>query len=158
MPAGTPPGECRFALLIEAPPEDDVKAKASSLTLPIHGRIAIVVYVKIGGAQPVLKIRDMVLDTHNERLTPVAIVENTGNAHGRTAGYFEARDTSGKHIEFEVTPLPILPGQTRRIPFFQPTIDERPPKEFTAPLKLSGSLDWTSGSVKIKQRLLALPQ
>ena len=158
VPEGTPPGECRFALLIEAPPEEAVKAQASSLTLPIRGRIAIVVYVKIGGAQPVLHIRDMVLETHNEKPTPVAIVENTGNAHGRTAGYFEAKDSTGKRIDFEVTPLPILPGQTRRIPFYQPTIDERPPVVFTAPLKLTGSLEWASGAIKIEQRQLIMPQ
>ena len=158
VPEGTPPGECRFALLIEAPPEDAVKAKTSSLTLPIRGRIAIVVYVTIGGARPVLQIRDMVLDAHNEQLTPVVIVENTGNAHGRTTGYFAASDTTGKRIDFEVTPLPILPGQTRRIPLYQPSIDERPPEDFTAPLELSGNLEWTGGSVKVEKRRLTTTQ
>jgi len=158
VPEGTPPGECRFALLIEAPPEDAVKAQASSLTLPIRGRIAIVVYVKIGGAQPVLEVRDMVLETTHEKLAPVAIVENTGNAHGRTSGYFEASDATGKRIDFEVTPLPILAGQTRHIPLYQPTIDERPPEGFTAPLELSGTLEWSGGSTKIERRLLTVPQ
>jgi len=158
VPEGTPPGECRFALLIEAPPEDAVKAQARSLTLPVRGRIAIVVYVMIGSARPVLEVRDIVLENSNEKLTPVAIVENTGNAHGRTGGYFEANDTTGKRIDFAVTPLPILAGQTRHIPLYQPTIDDRAAVDFTPPLDLSGTLEWNGGSKKIEQRLTTVVQ
>lgn len=158
VPEDTPPGECRVALLVEAPPEDAVQAQASSLNLPIRGRIAIVIYLAVGGAQPDLEIRDMVLELHNEKPRPVVIVENTGNAHGRTAGYVEAIDATGKRFDFVITPLPILAGQTRRIPLYQPTIDDREPEDFSAPLEISGTLEWGSGKTKIEQRVLTMPE
>jgi len=158
VPEDAPPGECRVALLVEAPPEDAVQAKASSLTLPIRGRIAIVIYLAIGGAKPALEIRGAVLELHNEKPRPVIIVENTGNAHGRTAGYVEATDATGKRFDFAITPLPVLAGQTRRIPLYQPTIDDRTPDDFTLPLELSaGALEWGDGSTKIEQQKL-VPQ
>ena len=157
VPEDTPPGECRVALLIEAPPEDAVQTQAGSLTLPIRGRIAIVIYLTIGDAQPRLEISDMVLELYNEKPRPVILVANTGNAHGRTAGFVEAVDATGKRFDFEITPLPILPGQTRRIPLYQPTIDDRTPQDFAVPLEISGSLEWGSGKTKIEQRVLTMP-
>jgi len=158
VPEDAPAGECRVALLVEAPPEDAVQAQASSLSLPIRGRIAIVIYLAVGGAQPELQIRDMLLEMHKDKPRPVLIVENTGNAHGRTSGFAEAIDTTGKRFDFEITPLPILAGQTRRIPLYQPTIDDRAPEDYTAPLEISGTLEWDSGKTKIEQRLLTLPE
>jgi len=159
VPEDAPPGECRVALLVETPPEDAVQAQASSLTLPIRGRIAIVIYLAIGGAKPELEIRDLVLELHNEKPRPVIIVENTGNAHGRTAGFVEAIDATGKRLDFEITPLPILAGQTRRIPLYQPTIDDRPPVDFTTPLELSsGNLEWAEGNIKIERSVLTIPK
>ena len=130
---------------------------AGSLTLPIRGRIAIVIYLTIGDAQPRLEISDMVLELYNEKPRPVILVANTGNAHGRTAGFVEAVDATGKRFDFEITPLPILPGQTRRIPLYQPTIDDRTPQDFAVPLEISGSLEWGSGKTKIEQRVLTMP-
>ncbi len=158
VPEDAPPGEGRVALLVEAPPEDAVQAQASSLNLPIRGRIAIVIYLAVGGAQPELQIRDMVLELHNEKPRPVIIVENTGNAHGRTAGYAEAIDATGKRFDFEITPLPILAGQTRRIPLYQPSIDDRTPEDYTTPLEISGNLEWGSGTLKIEKRVLTMPE
>ena len=159
VPEDAPPGECRVALMIEAPPEEAVQAQASSLSLPIRGRIAIVIYLAIGGAKPDLEIRDMVLELHNEKPRPVIIVENTGNAHGRTAGYVETVDATGKRFDFEITPLPILAGQTRRIPLYQPTINDRTPEDFTIPLELSsGNLEWAGGTTKIDQGMLIMPE
>lgn len=158
VPEDAPPGECRVALLVEAPPEDAVQAQASSLSLPVRGRIAIVIYIAVGGAQPELQTRDMVLELHNGKPRPVVIVENTGNAHGRTAGFVEAIDATGKRFDFEITPLPILAGQTRRIPLYQPTLDDREPEDFSAPLEISGTLEWGSGKTKIEQRVLAMPE
>ncbi|NOR40088.1 MAG: hypothetical protein GQ537_02620 [Gammaproteobacteria bacterium] len=159
LPEDALPGECRVALLIESPPEDAVQAKASSLTLPIRGRIAIVIYIAIGGAKPDLEISGMGLELHGEKPRPVIIVKNTGNAHGRTAGYVEATDATGKRFDFEITPLPVLAGQTRRIPLYQPTIDDRTPDDFTPPLELSaGALEWGDSSTKIEKQKLVLQE
>jgi hypothetical protein len=47
-PANTPAGECRFALLIEGD-EHTVKTQ-SGLTVPVSGRIGVIVYVIVGQA------------------------------------------------------------------------------------------------------------
>jgi hypothetical protein len=64
----------------------------------------------------------------------------------------DAVDARGKHLEFEISPLPILPGQTRRVPLFQPVIDKREPQPFTPPLELKGMIEWGGGKEKFKRR------
>jgi len=158
IPEDTPPGECRVALLIEVPPEDAVQAQVNSINLPIRGRIAIVIYLAIGGAQPELVVKSMQLTEHNGQLTPVITVENKGIAHGRTSGYVDAIDANGKRIDFEITPLPILSGQSRKVPLYQPSIDEREPENFVAPLELTGKLEWETGTAAIRHRLEKSPE
>ena len=85
--------------------------------------------------------------------TPFIVVHNSGNAHGRTTGFVDAVDANGKRFEFEITPLPILPGQTRRIPLFQPVIDEQEPQPFAPPLELKGTIEWDSGKEKFTRRV-----
>jgi fimbrial chaperone protein len=153
VPEDAPPGECRAALLVEAPPEDAVGAQAGSLNLPIKGRIAVIIYLAIGDAAPELQLKDTVLDEYNGLQTPFIEVHNSGNAHGRTTGFVDAVDASGKHLDFEITPLPILPGQTRRVPLFQPVIDEREPQPFTPPLELKGTIEWDGGKEKFTRRV-----
>jgi hypothetical protein len=153
VPEDAPPGECRTSLMIEAPPEDAVEAQAGSLNLPVKGRIAVVIYLAIGDAAPELQLKDMLLDDYNGLPTPFVVVHNSGNAHGRTTGFVDAVDANGDHFEFEITPLPILPGQTRRVPLFQPIIDEREPEPFTPPLELKGTIEWDGGKEKFTQRI-----
>lgn len=153
VPEDAPAGECRTALLIEAPPEEAVETKAGALNLPIQGRIAVVIYLTVGDAKPQLQLRETLLDEYNGRQTPFLVVHNSGTAHGRTTGFVDAVDADGKRIEFEVTPLPILPGQTRRIPLFQPEIDGRKPQPFNPPLDLSGTLEWKEGKERFERRV-----
>jgi len=153
VPEDAPPGECRTALLVEAPPEDVVETQAGSLNLPIKGRIAVVIYLAIGDAAPELKLKDALLGENNGLQTPFVVVHNSGNAHGRTTGIVDAVDAGGKHLEFEITPLPILPGQTRRVPLFQPVIDGHEPQAFTPPLEIKGTIEWNGGKEKFKRRI-----
>jgi hypothetical protein len=152
VPEDTPPGECRTALMIEAPPEDAVEAQAGALNLPVKGRIAIVIYLVIGDAAPKLHLKDTLLDEYNGLLTPFVVVHNSGNAHGRTTGFVDAVDANGKSFEFEITPLPILPGQTRRVPLFQPVFDKQEPLPFTPPLNLKGTVEWDGGKEKFTRQ------
>lgn len=153
VPEDAPPGECRSALLIEAPPEDVVEAQAGSLNLPVQGRVAVVIYLAIGDAAPELQLKETLLDEYNGLQAPFVVVHNSGNAHGRTTGFVNAVDATGKRIEFEITPLPILPGQTRRIPLFQPVFDEQEPQPFTPPLELKGTIEWDGGKEKFTRRV-----
>jgi fimbrial chaperone protein len=153
VPEDATPGECRTALLIEAPPEDAVETQAGSINLPVKGRIAVVIYLAIGDAAPALELKDATLDMYNGMLTPFIEVHNSGNAHGRTTGLVDAVDATGKRLEFEVTPLPVLPSQTRRVPLFQPVIDDREPGPFTPPLELKGTIEWDGGSERFTRRV-----
>ena len=153
VPEDTPPGECRSALLIEAPPEDAVEARAGSLNLPVRGRIAVVIYLIIGDAAPELRLQDTLLDEYNGLQTPFVVVHNSGNAHGRTTGFVDATDANGKRFDFEITPLPILPGQTRRVPLFQPMINGQEQQPFIPPLELRGTIEWDGGKEKFTQRV-----
>ena len=153
VPDDAPTGECRAALLVEAPPEDAVETRAGSLNLPIKGRIAVVIYLAIGDAAPQLQLTDTVLDHYNGVQTPYIVVKNSGNAHGRTTGFVDAIDADNKRFEFEITPLPILPGQTRRIPLFQPVIDEQQPAPFSPPLELKGTIEWNGGKEKFTRHV-----
>jgi fimbrial chaperone protein len=146
-------GECRSALLVEAPPEDVVDARAGSLNLPVKGRIAVIIYLSIGNAAPELKLKNTLLAEYNGLQTPFLEIHNNGNAHGRTAGFVDAVDANGKRFEFEITPLPILPGQTRRVPLYQPVFDEQAPPPFTPPLQLKGTIEWEGGREKFMQRV-----
>lgn len=148
VPEDAPPGECRTAVMVEAPPEDAVEAKAGSLNLPIRGRIAVVIYLAIGDATPELQLKDVLLDEYQGQQTPFIVVHNSGNAHGRTIGFVDAVDAEGKYHEFEITPLPILPGQTRRVPLFRPVIDNRELQPLTPPLELKGTIEWDGGKEK----------
>ncbi|MGD8617466.1 MAG: hypothetical protein PVI91_17690, partial [Gammaproteobacteria bacterium] len=153
VPGDASAGECRTALLIEAPPEDAVETRAGSLNLPVKGRIAVVIYLAVGEAAPELHLQDALLDEYNGLQTPFIVVHNSGTAHGRTTGFVDAVDASGKRIELEITPLPIMSGQTRRVPLFQPEIDGRQPQAFTAPLHLQGTLEWRGGEEKFSRRV-----
>ena len=153
IPQDAPDGECRLAILVEPGDESGVLARANNISFPIEGRIAIIIYVVVGDAKPVLTLQSVKLQDVNGRLTPVAVLQNTGNAHGRPSGFLDVRDASGTRLDFRVAESPILPGQTREIPFWQ-----APPEGTEAiipqpPLQLEGTIEWRGGKQKVKTLL-----
>lgn len=112
-PADTAPRECRFALMIESKPQE-VQANASA-SFPMSGRIAVIVYARIGAAKPVLDAGEASIAALDGRPTPMLTVRNTGNATGRLSGVLEGTDATGAKIEFTPESVPILPDTTRRI-------------------------------------------
>ena len=112
-PADAPVGECRFALMIEGD-EQTVQA-GTGLTLPISGRIGVIVYVSVGGATPALRVAASKVADVNGRPLPVLEVSNSGNAHGRLAGFLTGTDARGRRLDFSPSTLPVLPGETRNI-------------------------------------------
>jgi hypothetical protein len=112
-PPATPAMECRFALLFEG---QESQAKAGDLNVPMSARMAVIVYVELGGARAHLSVVDNTTQLVNGHATPVMMVRNEGLAHGRVDGFLSGSDASGDTLEFTPSTAPILPGETRAIP------------------------------------------
>jgi len=138
---------------MQAPEEDVLVTQADTLSVPVQARIAIVMYIKVGDASPELVIQEIRLDDRNGQAEPVFYVRNRGNAHARTAGFVDATDANGRRLEFAVAALPILPGQTRRIPLRRAYPEDTETEAFTSPLDLQGTLEWETGTQKITAHL-----
>lgn len=142
-------GECRFALVLEGG-ASTVKA-GENISIPVSAQIAVIVYVTIGDAAPVLTVeRTAVVEREGQRM-PVMYVRNAGNAHGRFEGFLEGTDANGKRIEFSPSGLPILPGETREIPLVVASeADPRPTLVF--PLQIRGNLEWSGKTIPLDAR------
>lgn len=153
VPADAKPTLCRFAVMIEddAPASADVKF--SNIELPVAGRIGVIVYVAVGDIRPQLDIVQITGDIYQSRPTPVILVRNSGTAHGRLEGTLEGRDDAGRVIDFSVATLPILPGETRRIPIWPNDDANGKSVETPFPLTLSGRIEWQGGKREINQRI-----
>lgn len=137
-PPDTPPRECRFAIMVEGL---DPARVQGPLSFPVSGRIGVIVYASIGGAAPRLEIVGTRVETPQGQPTAVLDVRNTGNAHGRLEGFVNARDASGARLEMAPADLPVLPGETRRIPL-SPVADEgKPAPVVRFPLQVQGQLE-----------------
>jgi hypothetical protein len=153
LPEQAPAGECRLAILVEPGDDESVLARARNIRFPVEGRIAIIIYVTVGDATPVLTLHTLKLQEVNGRLTPVAVLENTGNAHGRPDGFLQGKDASGKKIDFIVAQTPILPGQTRPVTLWQATAEGEEAITLTAPLQVKGVIGWEGGQHKVDTTL-----
>lgn len=138
-PADAPAGECRFAVLIEG--DETAVPMAGGPSLPIAGRLGVIVYVTVGGAKPRLDVVGGKVATVDRQQLPVIMVKNTGNAHGRVTGFLDGTDAAGKKLEFTPATLPILPGETRAIPLT--LYKERDEAVAIAyPITIRGKLEW----------------
>lgn len=139
VPALSPNGECRFAVMIEG--QDPVQVQQEGIAMPVTGRIAVIVYVAVGDAKAKLSVA-----AHRAVAGPsgpVALlhVQNAGNATGRLDGVVEGVDADGVKVELMPSNMPILPGETRPIAL-APLADEgKAPKALKFPLKVRGSLE-----------------
>lgn len=144
VPPDAPSGECRFALMIEGDPEQLQGAMAP----PVSGRIGVIVYLAIGGAEAKLVVAGRRVGTVDGRAVPILSVRNDGNAHGRLQGFVDGKDASGRRYAFAPSTLPILPGETRDIPLTpQGDSDDAPAPVLAWPVQLAGRLD--SGSQRL---------
>ena len=149
VPAGTPAQECRFALMVEGttPAPNQI---ADNINLPVNGRLAVIVYLAIGGAEPALTVANLQMSGK----TPALNVSNSGTAHGRLQGVLAGTDSSGKAIDFSVSSTPIMAGETRSLPL-TPHLGEKhlDPKTIKYPVTLKGQLYWEKGAFAIDQQL-----
>jgi fimbrial chaperone protein len=153
VPADAKPVLCRFAILIEASDSQNSVTPGGSISMPIQGRIGIIVYVRVGDIVPELKLERLELLQVNGRPTPVAWIRNTGLAHGRPEGTIAGTDAKGKSMDFTVSPLPILPGELRPIPMWPPDEANGKPPELAFPIKLKGTVEWEGGKQPIDTTL-----
>lgn len=139
-PEGTPPRECRFAIMIEG--LDATKVAQGAFSFPVTGRVGVVVYVKVGDVAPKLEIgKARVGETKSGRL-PLLDVTNTGSATGRLEGFLVAKDADGLEVELAPDPAPILPGASRTIALVPVNEEGKPPATIRFPLTVKGTLEW----------------
>lgn len=143
-PAGTPPRECRFAIMVEGLDPAQVQG---NISFPVGGRIGVIVYAAIGNVAPELAIAGT--ETVQVNGQPVAMlrVSNSGNATGRLEGFIDGTDAAGLRVELTPVDLPVLPGETRRIALSPVAPEGKPAPELRFPLRAKGSLE--SGKARL---------
>ena len=134
-PPGTPPRECRFAIMVEG--RDPAQG-----SVEVGGRIGVIVYAAVGGAEPVLELAATRVVTANAKPVAVLDVRNQGNAHGRLEGFVNATDATGRRFEMSPADLPVLPGETRTVALVPVDDDGKTAPEVRFPLSVKGSLEW----------------
>ena len=149
VPADAPPGECRFAVMIEgAEPSVTVN---NGVRVPITGRIGVIVYVTVGDGSAALEVLGPKVATLNGRQLPALRVHNAGTAHGRVQGYLTGTDAKGVSYEFMPSDFPILPHEERDV-FLTPSTasDEHP--TLTFPVTVKGTLEWPGHKAEFNQK------
>jgi len=149
-PADTPPMECRFAVMIEG----QQPAAAPGVPIALGARIGVIVYVAIGEVAPVLELAGTSVQQVDGRATPVLKIRNTGNAHGRLAGFLTGTDAGGTGLELQASTTPIMAGETREIPLLATKPgDTETIVAIRFPIAIGGKLEWgKNGSMPINQR------
>jgi fimbrial chaperone protein len=138
VPPDAPDQECRFAILFEGDPEP-----VGGMALPVAGRLAIIVYVAVGGARADLALVDQSIINAADRALPALTVTNTGNATTRLEGFVSGRDATGRELVFAPQNSPVLPGQTRTLALYPQDPEGDPPPEVSFPIRLAGRLEWS---------------
>ena len=149
VPPDAPPGECRFAVMIEgAEPSVTV---SNGVRMPVTGRIGVIVYVTVGDGMPELQVLGPKVATLNGRQLPALRVHNGGTVHGRMQGFLTGTDAKGIAYEFMPSDFPILPHEERDV-FLTPSTasDEHP--TLTFPVTVKGTLEWPGHKTEFNQR------
>lgn len=149
VPADAPPTECRFAVMIEG--EEPAITRSAGLTIPVTGRLGVIVYVAVGDARPSLEIVETLTTVVNGARMPAVRVRNSGNAHGRLSGFLSGVDAKGQDLEFTPSTFPILPGETRVIAL-APTAGRDEQVRIAFPVTVRGQLEWSSGRSDFDRR------
>ncbi len=148
-PADAPAGECRFALMIEG--DEPAVAATELFRIPVRGRLGVIVYVAVGEVAPKLEIVKAGVETVDGRRTPTVWVRNTGNAHGRLAGFLTGVDARGRDLEFSPSGFPVLPGETRALAIAAQS-GPNEPTEPALPVTVRGTIEWAGGRLPFEHR------
>ena len=154
VPADAPVGECRFALLLEG--QEQTSISAGGPPVPFSARLGVVVYLVVGNAAPQLSVTGSVTQRINGKPTPVVLVRNSGNAHGRLSGFLSGIDSAGVALEFAPSSMPILPGETRAIALNATKPGDTETLVYPQlPVTVKGKLEWGKGqSTSLEQQFV----
>lgn len=147
VPEDSPPRECRLALMIENRTATYAAEFADgSISMPIAGRIAVIVYLGIGAVEPELQIGDVSVQPFAQGTLPALAVRNLGTAHGRLDSDLTAIGPDGKRVPVTIATSPILPGQTRQL-----ALTPAPGTALQYPLTITGRIYSDGKSIAIDQ-------
>jgi hypothetical protein len=149
VPPDAPAGECRFGILIEG--EEPASTRAGALTVPIAGRIGIIVYVVMGDAKPQIEVFGPQVITLNGARVPALRVHNSGNAHARMSGFLSGTDANGLKYDLNPSTLPILPGEERQV-ILMPSTPGNDHPTLTFPVTVHGNLEWGDQTTELNER------
>jgi hypothetical protein len=138
-PADAPAGECRFAVMIEG--DEQSVTTAGQAAVGVVARIGVIVYATLGNAAPKLEVIGAKVALRNGNPVPIIEVSNTGNAHGRMTGFLAGKDAAGRDLEFDLSTLPILPGETRNL---EMSVRQEGTEniKIAYPVTIRGKLEW----------------
>ncbi len=141
VPADAKRGECRFAVMLEG--QEQISRDERGLAVPFSARLAVVVYLAVGGATPELGVVGSDVKTIDGKSTPALQVRNSGTAHGRLLGFLSGTDAANTALEFTPVNMPILPGETRTIALTATRPgDTETVVQVKFPVTVSGKLEW----------------
>lgn len=116
VPENTPAQECRFALMVSSLGEPYTTTLSDgSISLPVTGRIAVIVYLAVGDVAPKVVLEQLKVVSYQGAMMPVVQVRNEGQAHGRLDGELAGKDANGNSFELFIATSPIMVGQTREM-------------------------------------------
>ena len=154
IPDAQPDRECRFAIMVESLAAGfEASFGDGALSLPISGRIAVIVYLGVGDVAPELQIGEIVLLDAEDGALPAVAVRNLGSAHGRVDAELDAIASDGKRTRLSIATSPILPGQTR---YLKLTPETRAP--LNLPARVRGRIYTDREAFEVDQALSALPE
>jgi hypothetical protein len=148
-PANITATECRFAIMVSG--AEQTAKTADGIAFPFSGRLGIIVYVAVGDVKPKLEVISSAVKTIDNVKKPVISVQNSGNAHGRLAGFLSGTDASGKKFEFSPSGLPIMAGETREITLDIQQLENAPIPTIQYPITIRGKLEWNQQSTPFEQ-------
>jgi len=154
VPEDAEPGLCRFAILVE-PAEAYLATVGDGLTVPVVGRYAVITYVTIGDAAPVVELGGISIGETNGQRMPALELTNSGNDLARATGQVTATDLSGRRVSLIPSNFPVLPGRTEMIPLFaEPEVGGTVVSvELDYPIRLDGRIEVGGEQFRIEATL-----
>jgi len=149
VPVDAPPGECRFAVMIEG--AEPSISRSTGLDMPVTGRIGVIVYLTVGGGEPELEVLGPKIATLNGQQLPTLRVHNSGTAHGRITGFLTGTDAKGISYDFTPSDFPILPHEEREV-FLTPSTPADDHPTLTFPVTVKGRLEWGKQRTELNQQ------
>ena len=150
VPPQTTPGGYRAALYL-APLAAETKSKEGGATVFMQGRLALLIYVTVGGARPdgQIKVWEWRRIPPGKQDSLACQVINQGNAHLRLAGVVQVVNAQGEKYDAIVPGAPVLPGQRTWVPLDFP---EKAPSPGSA-VTITGAIDLGRGEERINAQV-----